>query len=496
MTPASTEPLAPSPPLSPDPLRDPASYRDPSGFVYRRDGRLLRQVNSSYAPHWDALVERGFLTDLVDRGVLIPHEPVDTSLAAESGAHAVIAPEPVSFVSYPYEWTFGELRDAALLTLEAQRLAMEAGFTLKDASAYNVQFRRGRPILIDTLSFETAKPGEPWIAYRQFCQHFLAPLALMAYRDPRCGLLLRDFIDGLPLDLTSRLLPGRTRLNFGLLSHIHLHARAERRFAGQPTGTDGEGTAAEGRRGPQMGATRLAALIDGLRRSTAGLHWEPSGTEWADYAEHTSYAEAAAGHKDRTVEAMLRASGGTRVWDLGANTGRFSRIAAAAGCDVIAFDIDPGAAERHYRLVKEAGEEHVLPLVADIAAPSPGLGWAGAERRALLERADADLVLALALVHHLAISRNVPLPSISALFGRLAPEAIVEFVPKTDPMVRFLLSSREDVFADYTIDGFRAAFDRDFEAVAEAPLEGSSRTLFHFRRRASATRLESPTARA
>jgi SAM-dependent methyltransferase len=510
MTPVGTEPQSPSPPRSPETLRDPASYRDPSGFVYRRDGRLLRQINASYAPHWDALVQRGFLTELIGRGLLIPHEPVELSAAAEPGAHVVIAPEPVSFLSYPYEWTFGELRDAALLTLEAERLAIEAGFTLKDASAYNVQFRRGRPILIDTLSFESAKPGEPWIAYRQFCQHFLAPLALMAYRDPRCGLLLRDFIDGLPLDLTSRLLPGRTRLNFGLLSHIHLHARAERRFANQPArGTPKASTAsgapddheASGDRPPttarpRMGGMRLAALIDGLRRSTESLRWEPRGTEWADYAENTSYAEAAAQHKDRTVEAMLRDSRVTLVWDLGANTGRFSRIAASVGCDVLAFDIDPGAAERHYRAIKEGGEERVLPLVADIAAPSPALGWAGAERLSLLDRANADVVLALALVHHLAISRNVPLPSISVLFARLAPEAIVEFVPKADPMVQFLLASREDVFPEYTIEGFRAAFDREFETIAEVPIEGSPRTLFHFRRRTDARWMEAPTAAA
>jgi SAM-dependent methyltransferase len=477
MTPVVAEPR------SPDTVRDSASYRDPSGFVYRREGRLLRQVNESYAPHWDALTGSGFLGELIELGLLIAHQVADLSAAAEPGAHAVIEPEPIAFLSYPYEWTFGELRDAALLTLEVQRRALHAGFTLKDASAYNVQFRRGRPILIDTLSFETAKPGEPWIAYRQFCQHFLAPLALMAYRDVRCSLLLRDFIDGLPLDLTSRLLPGRTRLRFGLLSHIHLHARAERSFAGRPTTTSADERPVRARRGPQMGELRLSALVDGLRRSTEGLRWEPTGTEWADYAENTSYAEAAAAHKDRTVEGMLASTSGRRVWDLGANTGRFSRIAAAAGREVIAFDIDPGAAERHYRAIRTDAEERILPLVADIASPSPGLGWAGVERPSLLDRADADVVLALALVHHLAISRNVPLRAISALFARLAPEAIVEFVPKADPMVQFLLSSREDVFADYTLDGFRSAFARDFETMAEVPLEGSTRVLFHFRRR-------------
>ena len=466
--------------------RDPGSYRDPSGFVYRRDGRLLRQVNRSYATHWDALLSNGFLTDLVARGWLIPFEVVDPALAADPAvAHAVIAPDPVDFISYPYEWTFGQLQDAALLTLDIQAAAQKAGVSLKDASAFNIQFHHGRPILIDTLSFEMATPGAPWIAYRQFCQHFLAPLALMAYRDVRCGLLLREYLDGLPLDLVSRLLPGRTRLRFGLLSHLHVHAHAERRFDGRhgPTPPGEPAAPRSARATPKMSDLRRAALVDSLRTAVRKLRWEPGGTEWADYAANTSYAEGAAAAKDRTVEAMLRASAGSRVWDLGANTGRFSRIAAGLGKGVLAFDIDPGAAELHYRAIRRERTETILPLVADVANPSPGLGWAGTERRSLADRANADVIHALALIHHLAIGRNVPLEAIAAWFARLAPEAIVEFVPKGDPMVDFLLASREDVFPDYTLDGFRAAMATAYETLDEVPLEGTTRVLFRLRRR-------------
>jgi SAM-dependent methyltransferase len=463
-------------------VRDPGSFRDPSGFVFRRDGRLLRQVNRRYADHWDALVASGFLTGLVEAGLLIPFETLDAGASADPAiAHALIAPEPVDFVSYPYEWTFSQLRDAALLTLDIQARAQKAGFTLKDASAYNVQFHRGRPVLIDTLSFETATPGAPWIAYRQYCQHFLAPLALMAYRDVRLGTMLREHIDGLPLDLASRLLPGRTRLRFGLLSHLHLHARAEHRYDRQSDAAD-DG-AAKARSAPTMSDTRRAALLDSLRTATRKLTWDPAGTEWADYAANTSYTDAAAADKDRVVGEMLRAAGGSTVWDLGANTGRFSRIAADLGRRVVAFDIDPGAAELHYRAIRRERLESILPLVGDLANPSPGLGWAGAERASLAARANADVTLALALVHHLAIGRNVPLADIATWFARLAPEAIVEFVPKEDPMVRFLLSSREDVFPDYTIEGFRAAFATAFDTVSESPLAESPRTMFHLRRR-------------
>jgi SAM-dependent methyltransferase len=456
---------------------DPGSFRDPSGFIFRRNGVVYRQINESFAARWGDLVSSGLLDDLHARGFLIPHDAAPLAVAMQPDlAHAVIRPEPLDFVSYPYEWSFGQLRDAALLTLDVQAACAEAGFTLRDATAYNVQFLRGRPVLIDTLSFERAEAGRPWAAYRQFCEHFLAPLALMARRDVRCGLMLREFIDGLPLDLAASLLPGRTKLNPGLLSHVHLHARAQRRYADW---TEAGAAATTGR---TLSPLRQRALIDSLRRTVAGLHWEPAGTEWADYAENTSYGDEAARRKDELVREYLRDATGERVWDLGANTGRFSRIAAALGRRVVAWDVDPAATERHYRRVRADGTTSILPLVLDLGNPSPSLGWANAERGSLQDRADADVVLALALVHHLAISRNIPLDRLADFFGRLAPGLIVEFVPKDDPMVQKLLATREDVFPDYTLDGFRAAFGRRFEIAGEALIEGSRRVLFRMKR--------------
>ena len=451
--------------------RDPGSFRDPSGFVYRAGGALYRQIDRSFAAKWNDLVSTGLLATLQDRGILIRHDVVDVDLALQrASAHAVIRPESLAFVSYPYEWTFGELKDAALLTLEAQSVCMAAGFTLRDATAYNVQFVRGRPILIDTLSFERAEPGAPWIAYRQFCEHFLAPLALMARRDIRCGLLLRDFIDGIPIDLAATLLPGRTRVDLGLGSHIHAHARAQRRHARIKTA------------GPPLVPRRMselqqAALLDSLRRTVEKLDWRPIDSAWAEYVNQTSYSDEAERSKDEIVERYLRAAGARMVWDLGANTGRFSAIAAQLGARVVSWDADPGASELHYRALRQGGSISVLPLVADLTNPSPGLGWAGAERLSLLDRADADTILALALVHHLAISRNVPWASIADLFARLGRQLIVEFVPKTDPMVRRLLAHREDVFPDYSLEGFRAAFTERFDIVEEIPIDGSDRSV-------------------
>ena len=457
-----------------DAVRDPASYRDPSGFVFRRDGVVLRQVNAVYAADWEAFTQSPLSRRLVDEGRLLPWAPVGLEARLDECACAVIRPEPLDFVSYPFEWTFGELRDAALLTLDVQLAALEADLTLKDASAYNVQFRGVRPVLIDHLSFERARPDAPWIAYRQFCEHFLAPLSLMALRDVRFGTMLRDHPDGIPLDFAARLLPGRTRLRLGLGSHVHLHARAQRDHAG-------DGVAPAQVRLPKA---RLRALLQSLRSTVSGLRWEPTGTEWADYAErdHASYADGSGAGKAEVVGQMLLDAAGRVCWDLGANTGRYSRIAADLGYRVLAFDIDPGAAERHYRALVSEGRSGVTPLVVDLADPSPSLGWAERERAGLLERANADVIVALALIHHLAIGRNVPLPMVVDLFARLAPEAVVEWVPRDDPMVGRLLASRVDIFDDYTETGFRAALGGRFDIVARVPVAGSSRVLYRLRR--------------
>jgi len=461
------------------PDTEPASFRDPAGFVFRREGVIHRQVQAAGAADWQAFLASGLYERLVADQLIVDHEEVSLELAARPDAAAVIRPRPIGFISYPYEWCFSQLKEAALLTLEVQSRALDAGMRLKDASAYNVQFDGGAPILIDSLSFEPAEPTEPWTAYRQFCEHFLAPLALIAHRDARCGLMLRDFIDGVPLDLAVRLLPGRTWLNLGLASHLHLHAGAQARAART---APSEGSQARPAR--RVSATGQRAVLDSLRRTVAGLRWSPTG-HWAGYATTTSYSEAATASKAEIVGEMLAAIGGSSVWDLGANTGVYSQLAADRGYRVIAWDQDAGSVEAHWRAGRGGANVEILPLVLDLSNPSPSLGWGLEERPSFLERGTPDVILALALVHHLAIGNNVPLARVAELFARMAPRAIVEFVPKEDPMTGHLLSARRDIFTDYTIEGFRAAFGTAFSIERETRVADSTRTLFQLERRDS-----------
>jgi hypothetical protein len=459
---------------SKQPDRHPASYRDPSGFVFRRDGILYRQINRRFAADWDAFGASGLYDDLVAHRLLIPHEPVSAGLAESSDALAVIKPIPVPLITYAYEWSFSQLRDAALATLEAQDRALARGMILRDASSDNVQFVDGRPILIDSLSFEALDAARPWIGYRQFCQHFVAPLALMAYRDQRLALLMRDFPDGIPLDLASALLPGRTRLNPGIAAHLHLHARAQR--------VAGQGQSRKSRATPHMGLTRHRALVDHLRRVISGLKARDKPTPWSGYTLRTSYSEEAAASKAAIARELFGRVEPGVLWDIGANDGAFSAIAAECGHRVVALDTDPLAVDRHYLNLRAAQDHRVLPIVGDIAAPSPATGWALQERASLLSRCNADVIVALALIHHVVIARNVPLGHFSQLLACLAPHVILEFVPKDDPQVEAMLRDRLDIFHDYHLDGLLRALAADFVVVEQRPISGSRRTLLVLRR--------------
>ena len=455
------------------------SFRDPAGFVFTRDGVLYRQVNTAFAEQFAQLTSSGLYDALVEAGLLIPHQVVDVTPADPARAAAVIRPEPVRFVSYPFEWSPGQLQAAALATLRAQQLAMDHDMTLRDASAYNVQFHRGRPVLIDTLSFAPLVEGEPWAAYRQFCQHFLAPLALVANVDVRLAQLLRAHLDGIPLDLAAQLLPGKTRLQPGIAMHIRAHAASQRRHAEQEEAPPDETAKASGR-----GFSRQAftGLIDSLRKAVEKQGWEPTASAWRDYyAAKESYSDQALAHKEELVAKLLADLAPTTVWDFGANTGRFSRIAATAGAEVVAIEMDPSAVELNWRQVVDNGDRAVLPLWIDLSNPTPSQGWAHSERPSLAERGPAELGLALALIHHLAIGGNVPLDDIAAWFATVCDHLVIEWVPKDDPMVRRLLASREDVFADYTAEQFEAAVSRWFTIEQREAVRGSQRTLYLLR---------------
>jgi hypothetical protein len=452
-----------------------SSFRDPGGFVFvDGSGELFRQINKIESANYELLMGSGLYDRLVAERSLIPHVEEPAHPALSEGVYKIIRPDRIRFVSHPFEWCFSQLRDAALLTLRIQRLALAHGMSLKDATAYNVLFAPEGPIFVDTLSFEPYREGEGWVGYRQFCQHFLAPLALVSRSDARLNQLLRVFIDGVPLDLASKLLPASTWIRPSLMAHIHLHARAQRRHAERPS--------AKGNR-PRVSRTGLIGLIDNLEATVQKLSWDPNRSEWAQYYAATNYSDSASAEKGRSVAEFIDRVRPATVWDLGANTGRYSQICADRGAFVVAFDADVGAVDLHYQACRGRQERRILPLILDLTNPSSAVGWAGRERPGVFDRGTPDAILALALIHHLAIGNNLPLPILAQFFAEMAVWLVIEFVPKDDSQVQRMLASRADIFPDYDKGTFERVFARHFELIRSEPVAGTERTLYLMKRR-------------
>ena len=431
-----------------------SSFRDPDGYIFEHEGEIYRAVNSSYQPAFDHLLSSGLYQKLIDEKLMVSFEEIDQSSVNLFGLYKVLKPERIRFISYPYEWALNMLKDAAILTLKIQKLALDYGMSLKDASAFNVQFQDGKPIFIDTLSFELYPVDRPWVAYHQFCQHFLAPLALMANVDPGLNRLFIIHIDGIPLELTSKMLPYRCRFSLGLFLHIFLHARSEKKYKYSNIQISDKKQ--------KFPLNSMKVLIEGLESTVKKQHWTPKGTEWADYTNEGVHTHEYTEFKTKVVATWLDKLKAQTVWDLGANTGYYSRIAANKGSNVLSFDLDPACVKKNYEKVKEDNETHILPLLLDLLNASPSIGWGCTERVSIYKRNKPNLILALAIIHHLAISANNPLESIAELFAGLADNLIIEFVPKEDEKVQFLLLNREDIFPDYTRTSFERAFTKYF----------------------------------
>lgn len=441
--------------------------------MYRNQHRvLLRQINKAGVVDYKQLMESGLYQELQSKSLLVQHKEVPLDLKANSDARIVIEPYKIPFISYPFEWSFSQLRDAALLTLRIQRIALKHGMSLKDASAYNIQFDQGKPVFIDTLSFETYKPGEPWQAYRQFCQHFLAPLALMSYTDLHLSQLLRVYTDGIPLDLTHKLLPARTRLKPGLAIHISAHSRAQAakaQSAAKPAG--------------KVSLLRLEGILDNLARTIRHLKLPKANTEWGNYYDITNYTSASEKKKATIITDLVSSLPVKTVLDLGGNNGSYSRPLHKLKVLTVCADYDPLAVEDNYRTMRTHNEHLMLPLLIDVTNPGGALGWANQERDDITKRLECDMVMALALIHHLAISNNLPLSHIRDYLKSLGKYVLVEFVPKSDSQVKILLATREDIFPDYNEANFEAVFKQEFKLVEKKSIKGTKRTLYLFKRK-------------
>ena len=457
-------------------MRNPGSFRDPSGYVFSCDDRIFRALSDDAYRNFRLLKSSGAYDDLRSREWIIAADEAEAGRHDQNG-HRILEHPKLPFVSYPYEWPFSLLKRAALLHLDVHLRALDFGFTLSDASAYNVQFVGIRPILIDTLSFVPYQEGDYWTGQRQFVEQFINPLLLRSLFGVSPNAWYRGALEGVPTEEIVHLI-GRFRrwLAPNLLTHITLPDLLQRKARRTP---------ALSQRTPKP--LPKAALLFILRRLHGWIsRLRPKNvgpTEWQSYeADNDSYAGDEEGKKQEFIARFSRAVAPSCAWDMGCNTGRYSEVLLQnAARNVIGFDFDLNALEAG---VARASAKHLplLPLFCDAANPSPEQGWAEIERPGLRSRVNADAIIALAIVHHLAIGKNIPLPSAVDWLVGLAPRGVVEFVPKSDPMIQRMLQLRKDIFVDYDKGHFEQALGRQGRIAQVLELSPGGRTLYEYER--------------
>jgi len=446
----------------------PASYRDNSGFVFRYEGNVYRYVHPAYEAHYTRLMGSGLYEALLKKNRLVAHEEVKDAAKFGFTNGSVLLPQQIPFISYPYEWSFDMWKDAALLTLEIAAASLKKQMILKDATPFNIQFYNGKPIFIDTLSFENYEEGKPWVAYRQFCECFLAPLLLMQYCHPDTAKLFSVYPNGIPMDVLVSLLPKRSRWNMNTFLHVHLQAKLSGR----------QKPAAENKFSRQ----KLELLLKGLQSYVQNISLKKTKTTWDNYYTDTILGDDYLQAKTKLVTAFISDIQYTTAIDLGANDGHFSLL---LGNDktVIATDADHNCINELYLSIKRTNKVNLLPLVNNLLTPSPAIGWANTERESITARLKAGLVMALALVHHLAIAGNVPLALIADWLHPMGEYLLVEFVPKSDEKVKLLLQHRKDIFDGYTPEDFKAIFTAKYTILKEQQVGHTNRVLFLMKRK-------------
>ena len=459
---------------------EPGSFRDPDSRVFYSQEGVLRALSSQGLADWSALARSELFKRFSADGSLVRTEELDGSaglpeLLAQECA-GVLRHELIPFVSYPYEWPFGMLKDAALLQLELLLAALEEDLILKDSSPYNVQWRGAQPVFVDVGSFEPLREGEPWVGYRQFCMLYLYPLLLQAHKGVPFHPWLRGGIDGITPGEIRSVMSFRDRFRRGLLSHVFLHARLEQRHGDRSREVKRELRAAGFKK------ELIVANVRKMQKLVRRLQWHPPPGVWTEYSRKNTYTDEDAQRKADFVRQVATAREWGLVWDIGCNDGRYSRIAAEGARYVVAVDADQGPVELLYRDLRDEGATGILPLTMNLADPSPNLGWRGLERKSLPERGRPDLVLALALVHHVAITANVPVKEFLHWLAGLGTSLVIEFPTREDPMVeRLLAAKREGLHPDYERSFFERCLSEVFEVERSERLASGTRLLYFAR---------------
>jgi len=456
---------------------EPGSFRDRNNVVFYGPGSVYRGLSEQASSNWNTLISKPFYKRFMESGRLVPTQVIDPSnegfpSSIKESWHSFLKHKPIPYISYPYEWSFGMLKDAALLQLDLLLASVEDDMILKDSSPYNVQWEGARPIFIDIPSFERLNPGDPWSGYGQFCQLYLYPLFLVAYKNVSHSPWLRGNLDGIEAEHMSNLMSLRDLFRPGVFLHVYLHSRAQAKYS------DTTRNIKEEFRKGGFNKVLIQSNVKRLRKLVDNLIWKLSKSEWSHYSEFQNYSDPDLETKKQFVRKASGKQKWNLAWDLGCNTGEFSKIVSENCNYVVAMDADHLAIDTLYQSLKKEGNKSILPLINNIADPSPSLGWMNLERKNFPNRGTPDLILCLALIHHIVITANVPLKNFIEWLASLSGALVIEFITKDDPMVKVLLKNKEDIYLDYELNWFEQCLKGCFQIEKIEPLKSGTRILY------------------
>lgn len=446
-----------------------SSFRDPSGYVFLDEDILKRKILPKYFNVYNALKKADFFEKLFKAQLVIPHKELSVS-----DTEIIIQPEQIPFITYPYEWSFNQYREAALLTLKLQKYSLEHGFSLKDASAFNVAFHNGKAVFIDTLSFDLYIVKSPWRAYKQFITHFLGPLVLAHYHSAQSLRLMSNFIDGIPVKMLASMLPFKTKLSPFLYSNIHLLAKFEAKH-----NEDYEGKTKAVNLSKKAQLNIIESLYDYIKNLTLKEH-----SEWGNYYTKTNYSDEAFQQKSVIINQWIDKINVKTLIDIGGNDGTFVRKISSKLQQALVCDIDANSVDLNHKTIREQKETYITPFVLDVLNPSADIGFQNRERFSFLNRITKfapDATLALAIIHHMSLSGNIPFERSAEFFASFSKHLIIEFPDREDSWVQRLLNSKadfKDYFDFYNQTNFENAYLVHFDIIEKSKIEHSNRTMY------------------
>jgi len=449
--------------------RHSSSFRDPSGSIFIDEGIVKRVINPIYFKQYNALKSSNFFDKLFKNELLVKHEEL-----VVNDSEIVIQPDQIPFITYPYEWSFNQYKEAALLTLKLQKFALENNFILKDATAFNVTFHKGKALFIDTLSFDFYIKNTPWRAYKQFVTHFLGPLLLAHYNGSQALKLMSNFMDGIPVKMLSTMLPFKTKLSPFLYSNVHLLAKFEDKHNEDYKGEAKASTLSK------KGQLNIIESLYGFIKKLELKEY----SEWGAYYDKTNYSNDAFQQKSKIINNWISSLQVKTAIDVGGNDGTFVRRIESNLDQALVCDIDNNAVDYNYKQVKLNKEQFMTPFVLDVLNPSGAIGFNNKERFSFLKRIKEfapDISLALAVIHHMTLSGNITFDMSASFFASFSKYLIIEFPKREDSWVERLLNTKgefKDHFDFYNLTNFIEGYANYFDIVEQIEIEDSKRVLF------------------